>query len=61
MRLTEILNITEVVLTPDQEQAGIGDTSITHITCDSRQVAQGSLFIAVDGTQQTAMTILPGL
>nr|WP_320193843.1 UDP-N-acetylmuramoyl-L-alanyl-D-glutamate--2,6-diaminopimelate ligase [uncultured Desulfobacter sp.] len=49
MQLTEILNITEVVLTPDQEQAGIGDTSITHITCDSRQVIQGSLFIAVDG------------
>ncbi|MCG8548963.1 MAG: UDP-N-acetylmuramoyl-L-alanyl-D-glutamate--2,6-diaminopimelate ligase [Desulfobacterales bacterium] len=49
MRLTEILNTTEVVLTPDQEQAGIGDTSITHITCDSRQVTQGSLFVAVDG------------
>ncbi|WP_020588787.1 UDP-N-acetylmuramoyl-L-alanyl-D-glutamate--2,6-diaminopimelate ligase [Desulfobacter curvatus] len=49
MQLTEILNTTEVVLTPDQEQAGIGDTSITGITCDSRQVEQGSLFIAVDG------------
>jgi UDP-N-acetylmuramyl tripeptide synthase len=49
MQLTEILNTTEVVLTPDQEQAGIGDTSITHITCDSRQVTPGSLFIAVDG------------
>ncbi|NDY73587.1 UDP-N-acetylmuramoyl-L-alanyl-D-glutamate--2,6-diaminopimelate ligase [Desulfobacter hydrogenophilus] len=49
MQLTEILNTTEVVLTPDQEQAGIGDTSISNITCDSRQVAQGALFIAVDG------------
>jgi len=49
MQLTEILNKTEVVLTPDQEQAGIGDTSITHITCDSRQVSPGSLFIAVGG------------
>ena len=49
MQLTEILNTTEVVLTPDQEQAGIGDTSISNITCDSRQVEQGSLFIAVDG------------
>jgi len=49
MQLTEILNTTEVVLTPDQEQAGIGDTSISDITCDSRQVVQGALFIAVDG------------
>lgn len=49
MQLTEILNTTEVVLTPDQVQAGIGDTSIFDITCDSRQVVQGSLFIAVDG------------
>ncbi len=49
MQLTEILNTTEVVLTPDQEQAGIGCTSITDITCDSRQVVQGALFIAVDG------------
>ena len=49
MQLTDILNTTEVVLTPDQEQAGIGNTSITHITCDSRQVSPGSLFIAVDG------------
>ena len=49
MQLTEILNTTEVVLTPDQEQAGIGNTSITHITCDSRQIIPGSLFIAVDG------------
>nr|WP_321399950.1 UDP-N-acetylmuramoyl-L-alanyl-D-glutamate--2,6-diaminopimelate ligase [uncultured Desulfobacter sp.] len=49
MQLTEILNTTEVVLTPDQDQAGIGNTSITHITCDSRQVTPGSLFIAVDG------------
>lgn len=49
MQLTEILNTTEVVLTPDQEQAGIGDTPISDITCDSRQVVQGALFIAVDG------------
>ncbi|MGD9824789.1 UDP-N-acetylmuramoyl-L-alanyl-D-glutamate--2,6-diaminopimelate ligase [Desulfobacter sp.] len=49
MQLTEILNTTDVVLTPDQEQAGIGGTAITDITCDSRQVVQGALFIAVDG------------
>ncbi|NWH04762.1 UDP-N-acetylmuramoyl-L-alanyl-D-glutamate--2,6-diaminopimelate ligase [Desulfobacter latus] len=49
MRLTEILNTAEVVFTPDQEQAGIGDTAISDITCDSRQVGQGALFIAVDG------------
>lgn len=49
MQLTEILNTAEVVLTPDQEQAGIGDTAISDITCDSRQVVQGALFMAVDG------------
>lgn len=49
MQLTEILSTTEVVLTPDQEQAGMGNLSISDITCDSRQVVQGALFIAVDG------------
>lgn len=49
MQLSEILNTAEVVFTPDQEQAGIGDSFISDITCDSRQVLQGALFIAVDG------------
>ncbi|WP_321495531.1 UDP-N-acetylmuramoyl-L-alanyl-D-glutamate--2,6-diaminopimelate ligase [uncultured Desulfobacter sp.] len=49
MQLTDILNTTKTVLTPDQEQAGIGTITITDITCNSRQVVQGALFIAVDG------------
>ncbi len=49
MQLTDILNTTQIELTPDQEQAGIGNTAISDITCDSRQVVQGALFIAVDG------------
>uniref|UniRef100_UPI00257BFD28 Mur ligase domain-containing protein n=1 Tax=Desulfobacter sp. UBA2225 TaxID=1961413 RepID=UPI00257BFD28 len=49
MQLSDILNTIEIVLTPDQEQAGIVTTSISDITCDSRQVVQGALFIAVDG------------
>jgi len=49
MQLSDILNTIEIVLTPDQEQAGIVTTPISDITCDSRQVVQGALFIAVDG------------
>ena len=49
MQLTEVLKTTRAVLTHDQQQAGIANAPITDITCDSRQVTPGALFIAVDG------------
>ena len=49
MRLTKVLDTTQAKLTPAQEQSGIGNTAVIGITCDSRQVVRGGLFIAVDG------------
>ena len=49
MLLTDILAGTHAALTPDQAAKGFGSIAVSDITCDSRQVVAGALFIAVDG------------